>query len=40
MYEKIRIEILLKSLKKDVDKNNVVMYNHFCVTPNDVTEYW
>ncbi len=25
------------SFKKDVDKNNAVMYNHFCVTPNGVT---
>ena len=31
---------LKKKNKKVVDKNNVVMYNHHCVTPNDVTEYW
>lgn len=30
-------KILLKNIKKVVDKSKVVMYNHFCVTLKDVT---
>ena len=31
---------VLKKIKKAVDKSIMLMYNHFCVTPKDVIEYW